>query len=105
MRRATDTEEDLSPGVTPAAAWRVTSARVVGPHRLEVAFVDGTVGQVDLSALIDTDRAGVFAALRDSDLFARVQVAYGAVSWPGDLDLPPDAMYDAIRSSGHWTPT
>ena len=26
----------------------------------------------------------------------------GAVVWPGDLDLAPDAMYQAIKSQGEW---
>jgi hypothetical protein len=26
----------------------------------------------------------------------------GAVTWPGDLDLAPDAMYRAINEQGNW---
>jgi hypothetical protein len=26
----------------------------------------------------------------------------GAVSWPGDLDLAPDAMHAAIKEHGTW---
>lgn len=46
---------------------------------------------------IQAPHAGVFAALRDETLFRKVHVALGAVTWPGDLDLAPDAMYQAIR--------
>ena len=49
-------------------------------------------------------RAGVFAALRDPALFAQVRVEWGAVTWPGGLDLAPDAMHEAIRQSGEWVP-
>ena len=44
----------------------------------------------------------VFEALREADFFARVDVQMGAVHWPNDADLAPDAMYDAIRQDGHW---
>lgn len=40
---------------------------------------------------------GVFEQLRDEKRFAEVYVRDGAVTWPGELDLAPDAMYDRIR--------
>ena len=57
-----------------------------------------------MGPLILGDRAGVFAGLRDPDAFARAYVDCGAVSWPGNIDLAPDAMYEAIRARGRWTP-
>jgi hypothetical protein len=47
----------------------------------------------DLSALIHSEDAGVFASLRDPALFSRARVVYGAVTWPGEIDLAPDALY------------
>jgi hypothetical protein len=32
------------------------------------------------------------------NLFNRVFMDYGAVAWPGEIDLAPDAMYDTLRS-------
>ena len=58
-----------------------------------VVFVDGTRGVTDLSALIHSEDAGVFASLRDPALFSRARVVYGAVTWPGEIDLAPDALY------------
>jgi hypothetical protein len=68
--------------------------------RLFVRFVDGLTGIVDLSALIASPQAGVFARLRDRTLFEQVHVEMGAVVWPGELDLAPDAMHAAIKSTG-----
>jgi hypothetical protein len=31
-----------------------------------------------------------------------VTIEHGAVTWPGELDLAPDAMHDAIRQHGVW---
>jgi len=67
-----------------------------------VEFLDGTRGTVDVAALILSPKAGVFTRLRDQALFSRVFVDYGAVVWPGDLDLAPDAMYDEIKAHGEW---
>jgi hypothetical protein len=50
-------------------------------------FVDGLTGIVDLSALIASSNAGVFARLRDRALFEQVHVEMGAVVWPGEPAL------------------
>jgi hypothetical protein len=36
---------------------------------------------------------GVLTPLRDVAFFERVYIDDGAVAWPGDIDLAPDAMY------------
>jgi hypothetical protein len=72
--------------------------------RLEVRFQDGTKGTADLSCLILSKTAGVFAALRDPQIFSQARIECGAVTWPGELDLAPDAMYEAIKRTGAWTP-
>ena len=78
---------------------------VVPDFRLRVTFVDGTDGEVDLRALLARPEAGVFAPLRDAEIFARARVVLGAVEWPGGPDLAPDAMYDEIREHGRWMVT
>lgn len=65
--------------------------------------MDGTKGYVDLSARVASNSAGVFSALKDESFFLQVYVDYGAVTWPGDTDLAPDAMYDSIKAQGEWT--
>jgi hypothetical protein len=49
-------------------------------------------GEVDMSERVRSPHAGVFAALTYPDVFAQVHVEFGAVTWPGELDLAPDAM-------------
>ena len=68
----------------------------------QVSFADGLTGLVDMARLLHSPKAGVFAALRDPSLFARVTIEHGVVTWPGELDLAPDAMHDAIRQHGVW---
>lgn len=101
MRDESDTEKDSPTGLTPLP-WRVVSVRAFAPYRLEVEFADGTRGDVDMRRLISSPNAGVFAKLRDATEFARAYVAEGAVTWPGELDLAPDAMHAAIAADGRW---
>ena len=70
--------------------------------RLHVRFCDGTKGEVDMTALVHSPNAGVFAQLADPNRFAKVHVQYGVVTWPGDLDLAPDAMYTEVKKNGIW---
>lgn len=97
-------EQDRAPGIVPRAAWRVAQVAVLPGWRLGVEFMDKTRGEVELEGLVFHKAAGVFAALRDAKLFSRASLLRGAVAWPGGLELPSDAMYDAIRRSGSWRP-
>ena len=78
---------------------KVVSVEMLGPRRLAVHFDDGVAGDVEFR---DSFFFGVFAAIRDPEAFAQVRCDRGYVEWPGDLDLAPDAMYEAIRTSGRW---
>jgi len=72
--------------------------------QLEVTFVDGTSGKVDMRAFLCSSKVDgtVFEPLREPALFAEARVVVGAVQWPNGADLAPDAMYDAIHESGIW---
>ena len=93
---------ELIPPVRPRAPWRVAEVEALPGFRLRVRFNDGTIGVVDMGAFVKSDAAGVFVALRDEGLFRQAKVSLGAVSWPGDLDLAPDAMHRAIKEHGTW---
>ncbi len=106
MREHADAEEDrpagLTPPVQPAAPWRVTHVGALPGFRLHVRFNDGTQGNVELASFLHSETAGVFAALRDGKLFEQARIECGAVTWPGELDLAPDAMHRAIKEHGRW---
>ena len=71
----------------------------VMPMALQVRFADGTAGQVRFEP---SHLTGVFEALKDPIVFAQARIEAGAVTWPGNLDLAPDAMYAEIKSHGEW---
>ena len=104
MRNQTESIQDSAPGVIPRAPWRVVEIHTLPGYRFSVKFVDGTTGEIDMSRLVMSDSAGIFAQLRDPVLFAKAYVEYGTVVWPGEIDLAPDTMYDEIKKHGRWVP-
>ncbi len=87
----------VTPPIQPRMPWRVVAVAALPGFRLHVRFVDGTEGTADLTGLIQSPAAGVFGALADPAFFDQVFVEHGAVTWPGEIDLAPDAMYAKIK--------
>ena len=79
--------------------YDVVQVKPLGHLRLAVWFQDGLSGEVELR---EAHLYGVFEALKDPELFQQVRCEQGFVEWPGEIDLAPDAMYDAIRAHGCW---
>jgi hypothetical protein len=93
----------IVPPVVAMAPWRVAAVSTAPGWRLRVRFVDGLEGTVNMSGLVHSPKAGVFAALADEILFRQAYLEHGAVTWPGELDLAPDAMHAEIKARGEWT--
>jgi uncharacterized protein DUF2442 len=102
MRNAPIAEKDRAVGVRDRPEWHVVDVRAKPGFKLDVTFADGLRGTVDLQALIHGEAAGIFSSLRDVQRFEAVAIEFGAVTWPGDIDLAPDAMHAEIRKSGEW---
>ena len=79
--------------------WDVVEVKPESGWSLAVRFADGLQGRVRFDV---TYFSGVFEPLRDPRNFERVFVDHGAVAWPGEIDLAPDAMYREIRDHGEW---
>ena len=92
----------IYPPIVPRAPWRVAEVEALPGWRLRVRHNDGVAGTVDMSAMVHSSGAGIFAVLRDVELFNQVFLDFGAVAWPGELDLAPDAMHDEIAAHGEW---
>lgn len=102
MHQYADTEENFTTGVVQSAPWRISSVKPIADYKLNVRFVDNTQGVVDLSCLVHSANAGVFASLQDETLFNAVFLEYGAVTWPNGLDLAPDVMHAEVIKNGTW---
>ena len=75
--------------------WDVVEVKAEPHYRLFVRFKDGLAGRVQLRP---EELTGALAQLLDEEFFAQVFIDYGAVAWPGEIDLAPDAMYAQIAS-------
>ncbi len=102
MRPTSITEKNTTLGIVCTAPWRLTKVKPLANYRLEVEFIDGTHGYVEMSHRVMSEKAGVFAALKDIHFFNQVYLEHGVVTWPGEVDLAPDAMYDEIKHHGEW---
>jgi len=83
---------------------KITSATVVDHFRVSLRFDDGTSGMADLSPLAGR---GVFRAWDEKGVFEQLSISpAGALHWPGDLDLCPDALYLQVagKSAGEVFP-
>ena len=106
MRAQSTAQEDpaaaIVPEIRPRACWRVAEVQALDGFRLRVRFADGLEGVVRMSELVHSADAGVFARLAAPAIFAQAAERHGVVTWPGEIDLAPDAMYDAIQQDGEW---
>lgn len=102
MRPTTTTQENSTTDIKPVSPWRVKRVKVLDNYQLEVEFLDGLMGKVDLKARVNSDKAGVFASLKDEAIFKQVFVHLGVVTWPGEIDLAPEVMYENIKNHGIW---
>lgn len=73
--------------------WDVVEAVPEPNYSLFVHFKDGVAGHIELEP---EQLTGALAPLLDAQFFNRVYIDYGAVAWPGEIDLAPDAMYAQI---------
>ncbi len=97
-----DSAARLIPDIVCGHPDDVKEVQVQSQFRLFVRFWDDTAGVIDMSALVKSPDAGIFGELTNPALFAEVRVECGTVAWPNGADLAPDAMYAALRESGHW---
>ena len=75
--------------------WDVVEVKPEPGLSLFVRFRDGLCGRVQL---VREELTGVLAPLIGVDFLERVFVDQGAVTWPGEIDLAPDAMHADIAS-------
>lgn len=102
MRAKSITKENIASGIKCLAPWRLTEVKPLPDFVLEVTFMDGVHGFVKMHDFILSSGAGVFAVLKDVDLFNQVHLEFGAVTWPGEIDLAPDSMHHEIKQNGTW---
>jgi hypothetical protein len=78
----------------------IVEVEVVRHGVLRLVFDDGLSGEVDFA---DRLWGPVFERVRTVEGFAEVYVdpESGTITWPGDVDLAPDTLYERVRT-GEW---
>ena len=75
---------------------KVTRVETKPEFILAVTFDDGTYGEISME---DRLFGPMFEPLKDPEFFAQAQVdEFGAIYWPNNADLAPDALYRKITT-------
>ncbi len=70
---------------------RVKNVKPEQDYTLLITFNNGEHKLFDVKPYLSK---GLFASLKDNNLFRRVKPFNGSILWPGDLDLCPDTLYE-----------
>jgi len=81
---------------------RIAEVKPMAGYRLWLRFDDGRTGVVTFSP---EEFTGVLEPLRDPHFFEKVFVEpdFGALAWPGEIELDPLVLYQ--RATGENVPT
>jgi Protein of unknown function (DUF2442) len=74
--------------------WDIVEVRAERNYTLWLRFADGVTGTVRLDT---KELTGVLEPLTDPAFFDRVYLEHAAPSWPGEIDLAPDALYRELQ--------
>ena len=76
---------------------------VLPDYCLAITCNDGTKGVVDLSVLVNSPGAGIFAALKDVQVFQEVTIELGVITWPNGADLSPEWVHEEVGQKKTWS--
>lgn len=69
----------------------VASVVPLDGYQLSMTFVTGEKRRFDMRHYL---RYPVFRPLENPGFFARARVEYGTVTWPGEIDIAPETLYE-----------
>jgi hypothetical protein len=68
----------------------IAAVRVQPDYRLLLEYENAETRLFDVKPYLDR---GVFVRLKEPKLFAQARIAFGTVTWPGELDIAPETLY------------
>jgi hypothetical protein len=77
--------------VEEAAMIEVCSVEALSGYGLALTFNSGERRRFDMRPYL---RYPVFRRLENPGYFALARVDYGTVTWPGDIDIAPETLYE-----------
>ena len=67
------------------------SVAAIPNFQLVVTFTTGERRRFDMRPFLDYP---VFRRLKNSGFFSLARIDYGTVTWPGDIDIAPETLYE-----------
>ena len=84
--------------IATTAPWRIHSVDVLSNYCLTVTCTM----TAQMVSLIFSQKAGIYAALKDEKLFNQVRIELGVPAWPNGANLDPAWIHEAIGKNKHW---
>ena len=75
----------------------IKEAKAIDDHRVSVVFNNGESGVFDCAPYFDMS---YYKPLTNPAVFKGVQVSFGWLNWPGDIDIGADDVWDDIKARG-----
>ena len=69
----------------------VNKVKALVDYELELTFENNEIKIFDVKPYLDT---GLFAKLKDKNLFKMVKVSFDSIEWPNGIDLDPEVLYE-----------
>ena len=89
-------------GRIASVPWRIRSVTILPDYCLLVICNDGATDIVDMSQLIFSEKAGIYSALKDVQLFNQVRIELGVLTWLNGADIDPVWLHEEIGKNGTW---
>lgn len=69
----------------------VKDVKPLADYKLLLTFSNDEVRILDMSPYLNK---GIYAQLKDIEVFNRVRVSFDTIEWPNEADIDPEFVYD-----------
>lgn len=70
---------------------KIINVEVLENYELLLTFDNNVKKIKDMKSYLDK---GVFKKLKDKDVFNKVKISFGTISWGNDIDMCADSLYE-----------
>lgn len=73
---------------------KIVNVEVLENYQLLLTFDNNVKKIKDMKPYLDK---GIFKKLKDKDVFSKVKISFGTVSWDDDIDMCADSLYETSK--------
>ena len=74
---------------------KIVEVKVLPNYELLLTFDDNVKKIKDMKPYLEK---GIFKKLKDEKFFKNVKLAYGTISWDGEIDMCADSLYETSKT-------